>query len=397
VVTGGSGPSDAFLFRGYRRPDGKVGTRNYVAVLPTVACANDVAERIAETHPAARPLLHHQGCGQLQPDLRLIERTLIGLACNGNVGAVLLVSLGCEGVNVERIAEAITATGKPLVRVNIQEMGSSSRAIRRGREACRSLGEDCRRSRRSRCGPEGLVVGIKCGASDMTSGIASNPAVGAMVDSLVVRGGTVIVGETTEFLGAEHLLVRRAATPAVGRAIRRITREMQRRALAAGGDMLGGQPSHGNIQGGITTIEEKSLGAVSKAGSGTVHGVLDYAERPPGPGLYIMDGPGFEPQVLTGLAAGGAQVLVFGTGRGAPQGFPLTPVVKVSGNPATCRHLRTHIDVDVSAIVTQGRAVATAGREVAAAVRAAADGRLTRAEHLGYDRTVDIYTRGPSV
>jgi altronate dehydratase large subunit len=231
----------------------------------------------------------------------------------------------------------------------------------------------------------------------MTSGLASNPAVGAMVDSLVARGGTVIVGETTEFLGAEHLLVRRAATPAVARGIRRITREMQRRALAAGGDMLGGQPSHGNIQGGITTIEEKSLGAVSKAGSGTIHGVLDYAERPPGPGLYIMDGPGFEPQALTGLVAGGAQVLVFGTGRGAPQGFPLTPVVKVSGNPATCRHLRAHIDVDVSAIVARGQAVAVGGRQVAAAVQAAAGGRLSRAERTGYDRMVDIYTRGPFV
>jgi len=390
-------PASSFVFRGYRRPDGNTGTRNYVAVLPTVACANDVAERVAEAHPLARPLLHHQGCGQLQPDLKLIERTLIGLACNGNVGAVLLVSLGCEGVRVDFIEEAIGATGKPLVRVNIQELGSSSLAIRRGREACRSLGEACRRVRRTPSGPESLVVGIKCGASDMTSGIASNPAVGAMVDSLVARGGTVIVSETTEFLGAEHLLVRRAATPAVARAIRRITRDMQRRALAAGGDMLGGQPSHGNIQGGITTIEEKSLGAVSKAGSGTIHGVLDYAERPPGPGLYIMDGPGFEPQALTGLVAGGAQVLVFGTGRGAPQGFHLTPVVKVSGNPVTCRRLRMHIDVDVSAIVTRGQAVAAGGRQVAAAVQAAAGGRLTRAERTGYDRMVDIYTRGPFV
>jgi altronate dehydratase large subunit len=220
-----SKPAGSFAFRGYRRPDGSVGTRNYVAVLPTVACANDVAERIAEAHPAARPLLHHQGCGQLQPDLRLIERTLIGLACNGNVGAVLLVSLGCEGVGVNRIEEAIAATGKPVVRVNIQELGSSSLAVRRGRAACRSLGEACRLARRSPCGPESLVVGIKCGASDMTSGLASNPAVGATVDFLVVRGGTVIVGETTEFLGAEHLLVRRAATPAVARAIRRITRD----------------------------------------------------------------------------------------------------------------------------------------------------------------------------
>jgi altronate dehydratase large subunit len=172
---------------------------------------------------------------------------------------------------------------------------------------------------------------------------------------------------------------------------------MQRRALAAGGDMLGGQPSHGNIQGGITTIEEKSLGAVSKAGAGTIHGVLEYAERPPHPGLFIMDGPGFEPQALTGLVAAGAQVLVFSTGRGAPQGFPLAPVVKVSGNAATCRHLYRHIDVDVSDVLTRGRDPSTAGRRILRTVIAVANGRRARAEHTGYDHLMDIYTRGPFV
>jgi altronate dehydratase large subunit len=218
-----------------------------------------------------------------------------------------------------------------------------------------------------------------------------------MVDALVARGGTVIVGETTEFLGAEHLLTRRAVTSKVARAIRRITKAMQERALAAGGDMLGGQPSQGNIQGGITTIEEKSLGAVSKAGTAKIQGVLEYAERPAGPGLYLMDGPGFEPQALAGLAAGGAQVLVFSTGLGAPQGFPLAPVVKVSGNPTTCRQLRAHIDVDVSEVLTRGGALPAAGQRILDAVCATASGKVTRAERAGYDRTLDIYTRGPFV
>lgn len=383
--------------RVYLRSDGGIGVRNYVAVMPTVACANDVAERIAERIQGARSLLHHQGCGQLQSDLTQIERTLIGLATNGNVGAVILVSLGCEGVNVDRMHAAIQRAGRPVSRVNIQELGSSLRAIRRGRAACRAMAAACRRARRTTVDLDRLIVGIKCGASDMTSGLASNPAVGKMVDALVARGGTVIVGETTEFLGAEHLLTRRAVTSKVARAIRRITKAMQGRALAAGGDMLGGQPSQGNIQGGITTIEEKSLGAVSKAGTAKIRGVLEYAERPAGPGLYLMDGPGFEPQALTGLVAAGAQVLVFSTGRGAPQGFPLAPVVKVSGNPTTCRQLRAHIDVDVSEVLTRGSALPAAGRRILAAVCAAANGKVTRAERTGYDRTLDIYTRGPFV
>jgi len=385
------------MIRAYLRAGGDVGVRNYVAVMPTVACANDVAERIADGIQGVRPLLHHQGCGQLLPDLIQIERTLIGLATNGNVGAAILVSLGCEGVKVDRVHAAIEQTGRPVARVNIQELGGSRRAIRRGREACRDFVARCRRMRRTVADLDRLVVGIKCGASDMTSGLASNPAVGTMVDALVAGGGTVIVGETTEFLGAEHLLTRRAVTPKVARAIRRITKAMQERALAAGGDMLGGQPSQGNIQGGITTIEEKSLGAVSKAGTGKIQGVLEYAERPAGPGLYLMDGPGFEPQALTGLAAGGAQVLVFSTGRGAPQGFPLAPVVKVSGNPTTCRQLRAHIDVDVSEVLTRGSALPAAGQRILDAVCATASGKVTRAERAGYDRTLDIYTRSPFV
>jgi altronate dehydratase large subunit len=385
------------MIRAYLRAGGDVGVRNYVAVVPTVACANDVAERIADGIQGARPLLHHQGCGQLLSDLIQVERTLIGLATNGNVGGVVLVSLGCEGVNAERVYTAVERTGRPVARVNIQALGDSRRAIRKGREACRDFVARCRRMRRTVADLDRLVVGIKCGASDMTSGLASNPAVGTMVDALVAGGGTVIVGETTEFLGAEHLLTRRAVTPKVARAIRRITKAMQERALAAGGDMLGGQPSQGNIQGGITTIEEKSLGAVSKAGTAKIQGVLEYAERPAGPGLYLMDGPGFEPQALTGLVAGGAQVLVFSTGRGAPQGFPLAPVIKVSGNPTTCRQLRAHIDVDVSEVLTRGSALPAAGRRILDAVRATASGKVTRAERAGYDRTLDIYTRGPFV
>lgn len=387
----------ADAIRMYVRPDGRVGVRNYVAVVPTVACANDVAGRIAEGIAGARPVSHQRGCGQLQPDLLQVERALVGLATNGNVGAVVLVALGCEGVDAERVQAAIEQTGRPLVRVNIQEQGSSRLAIRVGRDACRRLAAFCRRMRRRAVGLDALVVGIKCGASDMTSGLASNPAVGHTVDALVRRGATVLVGETTEFLGAEHLLARRADSPGVARAIRRITKTMQERALAAGGDMLGGQPSLGNIQGGITTIEEKSLGAVSKAGTLPIQGVLEYAEPPSGRGLYLMDGPGFEPQALTGLVAAGAHLLVFSTGRGAPQGFPLAPVVKVSGNSATCRHLADHVDVDVSDVLTRGASLGTAGRRIAAVVRKVAEGQVTCGERTGYDRTLDIYTRGPFV
>ena len=242
-----------------------------------------------------------------------------------------------------------------------------------------------------------MTVAVKCGSSDATSGLAANPATGEMVDRLIDLGATVIFGETTEFIGAEHILSGRGVDEGVCRDILRITENMEKRVADLGVDMRGTQPSRGNIAGGLTTIEEKSLGAISKGGSRPVKGVLQYAERPKGPGLFIMDSPGKEDEFLTGAAAAGAGVIVFTTGGGAPQGFPLVPVVKVAGNPEKIALMGSHVDVDAGRIITGSRTIKQVGDELIQRVYEVASGREVAAERQKYDRSVGIYTVGPIV
>ncbi len=382
---------------GYRRADGGVGTRNYLAIIPTVGCINDVARKIASQIAGARPLLHHQGCAQLPPDLEQVTRVLINLGTNPNVGAAVVVSLGCEGVSPEPIAQAIAATGRPVATVSLQGMGGFSKVVEAGVEAGRRFAVELASRRRVPCGIEELSIGIKCGASDTTQGLAANPAVGVASDAIVAQGGTSIFTETTEIMGAEHVLARRAASPEVGRLLCQTVTDLERNLERYGVDMRGGQPTRGNILGGITSIEEKSLGAICKAGNAPIQAVLRYGERPPGRGLFFMDSPGREMEALTGLAAAGAQVLVFATGLGAPQGFAITPVVKVSGNARTCAWLAEHIDVDVSGVVEGKLSLPEAGELVLSCILAAASGEDTKAEIVGYTEVMDIYVTGPSI
>jgi len=384
-------------FWGYRRADGGAGVRNYLAVIPTVGCVNEVARKVASEIPGARALLHHQGCGQLPPDLDQVRRVLAGLGTNANVGAALVVGLGCEGVPAEGVADAIASSGRAVAVVSLQEVGGYSRAVAAGVETGQRLFAGIAAQERVRCGADELTIGIKCGSSDTTQGIAANPAVGAAGDKLIAMGGSSIFCETTEVMGAEHVLAARAATPAVAEAIVRRVCDLERELDRFGVDMRGGQPTAGNIAGGITSIEEKSLGAICKAGTAPVQAVLSYGQRPDGRGLFFMDSPGREMEVLTGLVAAGAQVLVFSTGRGAPQGFPIAPVVKVSGNARTVAWLGEHIDVDVSGIVSGDLALPAAGELILSRVLAAASGALTKAEIIGYTETMDIYVPGPPI
>ena len=384
-------------FLGYRRVNGAVGVRNYVAILPSVVCANEVASSIASRIDCAVPILHHQGCAQLPPDLKQITRTLIGLGRNPNVAAVLVVSLGCESVSADEVVRGIAGSGKPVEKIVIQDLGGSIRATEEGLEILGEMALSISDMEREPFNPSNLTVGVKCGGSDTTSGIASNPAAGVAVDTTVNRGGKVIFGETTEIFGAEHILAKCAVDEKVAAQIYQIVEKMESRILRVGVDMRGGQPTPGNIAGGITTIEEKSLGAIAKAGSSPIKGVLEYAERPTGPGLYLMDTPGREVDVLTGLAAAGAQVIVFTTGIGVPQGFPIAPVIKVCGNPKTCEHLKCHIDIDVSGIIEGRESIPEAGNRIFEEILKVASHKRTKAEILGYDKSVDIYTTGPII
>lgn len=385
-------------FMGYVRADGQVGCRNHVAVIPSVTCAGDVASAIVRQVTGTVGFFHHQGCCQLPPDLDRVTETLISLGCSPNVGAALIVSLGCEGTDTERLYEMIRATGKPVEIIRIQELGGVSAAIKAGIDAAQELVMEISGMQRQAVDISRVTMSIKCGASDTTSGMASNCVIGYVADKLVDLGATVVFGETTEFLGGEHLLARRAVTLEVGQKILDIVDRMEKRARSLGCDMRKGQPTPGNIAGGLSSIEEKSLGAIVKSGTRPIQGVLECPERiGERKGLWIKDTPGREPEILTGMAATGAQFMLFSTGRGAPQGFPTMPVLKICGNPNTYERMQHDMDLNAGRIITGERSIEEVGEEAYAAVLALLSGRQTKNETLGYHSSIDIYTLGPVI
>jgi len=388
---------DRLSFDGYERPDGSVGIRNHLAIIPLVGCANDVADGIARAVPGTRPCLHHQGCVQLAFDLEQTTRTITGIGLNPNVGAALLVSLGCENVPSDEIADEIAKSGKIVEKITIQELGGIAPSIQRGIGICRRMAQEISQYRTKTFDASALCIGAKCGASDTTNGIASNPTVGVAFDIVVNTGGTAIFGETTEMMGTEHILARRAVNEDVGKKIYEIVARMEERANSMGVDIRGAQPGYGNIKGGISTIEEKSLGAILKGGTGPIQGVLEYGERPQRKGLVIMDSPGREMEMLTGLVAGGAQMVVFATGRGALQGFPIAPVIKVTGNSRTIEKLGEEIDVDVSSIIRGRESIDEAGQKVFNEIMSVARGKQTKSEALQLNQCIDIWRVGPTI
>lgn len=388
----------ADLFYGYERPDGKVGSRNYVAVIPSVVCTCEVAEAISNQVMGCRPMLHHQGCCQLPPDLERVTDTLISLACHPNAGAVLVVSLGCEGTDVDRLLEAIDRTGKPYDIVRVQEIGGMANAIADGIKKAQRLSMAISGVQRKPFEMNRFVMGIKCGGSDATSGLASNCAIGYVADKIVDQGGTVMFGEVTEFIGAEHILARRARTPEVGERILKLVADMENRAKSLGCDMRKGQPTPGNILGGLSTIEEKSLGAIMKSGSRTIEGVLEYAEMSEGKGgLWVKDTPGREIEILTGMAAGGAQCITFSTGRGAPQGFPILPVIKICGNPNTYEHMINDMDINAGRIILGEKSIDEVGEELYQKLLRTLSGEQCKGETTYYSKSMDIYCMGPVI
>ncbi|MEA2594239.1 MAG: altronate dehydratase large subunit [Thermomicrobiales bacterium] len=381
-------PVDAALrFSGFARADGQVGIRNRLLILFTVVCAEEISRRIAyqlEDAVVAGWRDCNANTGARQKMLRL--------AANPNVGAVLVLSLGCESTDAPAIAEEIRATGKPADFVSIQVAGGTRSAVALGVEKARQLQQVP--VEQVEIGLSDLIVGVECGGSDTTSGIAANPAVGYASDRLIATGGTVIFEETNELLGCEHSLTAQAATPEIAGEILaaiRIARDWgirnNVRAISAG-----------NIEGGLTTIEEKSLGAVCKAGTTPVVGVLHGGEweRPTRPGLHLLapyyvrqegwtgGGTISDPNGVTELAACGAHVVVFTTGRGTVTGSGIVPVIKVCGNPETYARMAENMDIDAGTIITGRRTIAEVGEEILAQICATASGELTKAEDLGH-------------
>ena len=386
---------------GYRRANGKCGARNLVAVIPSIVCANDVAQAIVRQVQGTVGYFHHQGCCQLPIDLKRVTDTLSALGQSPNVGAALVVSLGCEGTDHERLVEEIKATGKPVEIIRIQELGGTSRAIQAGIDAAQRLVQQISNLQREECDISEVVMSIKCGASDATSGMASNCVIGYVADKLVDAGATVVFGEVTEFIGGEWILARRAVggeDGPVGKKIYEIVNNLETRAKAIGEDMRGGQPTPGNIAGGLSSIEEKSLGAIVKSGHRPIQGVLDYTEMVHDQkGLWIKETPGREPEILTGMAATGAQVMMFSTGRGAPQGFPTMPVIKICGNPNTFDRMQHDMDLNAGLIITGDKSIDQVGEEAYQMLLDTLSGKMTKNESLGYFGSMDVYCLGPVI
>lgn len=390
-----------YTFQGYRRADGKVGARNLVAVIPSVICANDVGLAICRQVQGTIGYFHHQGCCQLPIDLKRVTDVLSNLGQSPNVGAALIVSLGCEGTDHERMVEEIRACGKPVDIIRIQELGGTSRAIQAGIDAAQRMVMEISSCQREEVDASEIMMSIKCGASDATSGLASNAVIGYVADKLVDLGGTVIFGETTEFIGGEHILANRAVggpDGPVGQKIFDIVNRMEERAKSVGEDMRGGQPTPGNIAGGLSSIEEKSLGAIVKSGHRPIQGVLEYCDRADGlKGLWIKDAPGREPEILTGMACTGAQVMMFSTGRGAPQGFPSMPVIKICGNPNTYERMQHDMDLNAGRILLGQSHIEEIGEEAFKLLLEVLSGRMTKNEALGYFGSMDIFCVGPVI
>lgn len=385
-------------FMGYLRPDGKVGSRNYVGVIPSVTCANDVAQAICRQVQGTVTFLHHQGCCQMPPDLERVTDTLISLGHSPNLAAILIVSLGCEGTDHERMYDELCKTGKHVEIIHIQELGGVSKAIQAGTDIARRMVIEVSALQRQSVDISNVIMSIKCGASDTTSGMASNCVIGYVADKLVDLGATVIFGETTEFLGGEHLLARRAVSKEVGDKIYEIVTAMENRAKSIGCDMRKGQPTPGNIAGGLSSIEEKSLGAIVKSGTRPIQGVMDYTEHVTNhKGLWIKDTPGREPEILTGMAVTGAQFMMFSTGRGAPQGFPSMPVIKICGNPNTYRRMEEDMDVNAGLIITGEKSIEQVGEEAFAKMLRVLSGEMTKNEAIQYFSAIDIHCLGPVI
>lgn len=365
---------------GYRRPNGAWGVRNHVLVLPARAAAGRAAEAIADGVVGAVAVTHEWEGRPGDPDTALVGRTLAGFAANPNVAAVLVVAVTAAD---EPLVCELRARGQRVEVVVMAQHGGTPGTIAAGRERLAGLVAEAARAEREAMPVAALVVGLECGGSDALSGITANPALGVASDRLVAAGATTMLSEVPELVGAEELLAARAVTPAVGDAIVAMIHDFERSVRALGVDIRGAQPTPGNIEGGLTTIEEKSLGAAKKAGGAPVAGVLGFAEAPRVAGLHIMDTPGHDIEQMVGLVAGGCQLVAFTTGRGTPTGSPIAPCLKIATNSAVFERMVGDIDLDAGAILTGKHTLPTMGAAIHDALIAAANGTLTCSERRG--------------
>ncbi len=367
---------------GYRRENGRVGVRNHVVILPVDDISNAACEAVASHIKGTLALPHSYGRLQYGEDLELHFRTMIGTGSNPNVAAAVVI--GIEENWTRKIADGIAETGKPVAGFSIEGHGDLE-IVRRASWKAKELVQWASELGREPVEIEDLTVSIKCGESDTTTGLGSCPTVGVVVDRLVDEGATVFFGETSELTGGEHLIADRMATPKLKERFVETYTNYVSFIESQAADLLGSQPTQGNIAGGLSTIEEKALGNIEKTGTKEVIGVLEPAEAPRnGPGLYFMDSSSAAAEHVTLMAAGGAVLHMFPTGQGNVIGNPIVPVIKVSANPRTVATMAEHIDVDVSGLLSRELRLPEAGDLLMDYLRRTANGRITSAEALGH-------------
>ena len=385
-------------FKGYRRPNGTVGIRNHVLVIPSVVCANRVARGIAQSVTGATWIEHQHGCTQLGADAELTARILTAHGTHPNVYGVIVVGLGCETIRAQDIAAAIKkeCPFKAVELVIIQEEGGSIKAAAKGASLARSMLAAASCMEREDIDASELILGTECGGSDACSGISANPALGAASDLLIDAGGSVILAETTEIIGAEHIVAARAISQEVADKCFALINACEDSAKKMGVDMRGGQPTPGNIEGGLSTIEEKSLGCIYKAGTRPLQDVIEYAMPVTKKGLIWMDTPGQDIEQITGMVAGGAHIVVFTTGRGTPCASPIAPTIKVATTTGLFERMADDMDMNAGTIVTGDETVEQAGGRIFAELLAVASGKQTKSEILGFNDFA-IRRIGPSL
>jgi altronate dehydratase large subunit len=373
---------EEFVFQGWRRADGRMGIRNHCLVLATVACAAGVVRQVGQRLPAVVAVEHAHGCGRGGPDLGLQIKTLAGLVQNPNVGAAVLVGLGCEVVSAGLLKGSLARSGKPVETVVIQEAGGSSRAADQAEALARRLLGELEKLPRQRGTAADLMVGLECGGSDTFSGLTANPAVGEAADRLVELGGTVILAETTEMIGALGPLLKLAESEEVTAKLKAKVERQEARAREMLGPLADAVLAPGNVESGLTTIAEKSLGCITKGGSSPIREVVDYGDRPNRKGLVVMDTPGYDIESMAGMAAAGAQAILFTTGRGTPVGFPAVPVIKISSNSELFAAMPDDIDLDAGTILA-GKTARQVGEQILGLLLRIARGEKTKAEING--------------
>lgn len=376
-------------FLGYRRPDGRVGIRNHILILPASICASDTAEKIAHSVEGCISFHNQNGCSQVPLDEQLTMDIMAGYAANPNVYATLIISLGCEGCQNDYVASAISKrTNKPLKQLIIQKEGGTIKTIEKGSRIASGFAAQASLLKRESVSITELILGTNCGGSDPSSGLGANPLLGEVSDRLVHLGATSVLCETTEFIGAEHILAQRAKNQQVQEQILGIVKKWEDYIKMFGEEVRHGNPSPGNIAGGLTTLEEKSLGCIHKGGHSTINKVYDYAKQmETKEGLVIMDTPGNDAASVAALVAGGCQLVVFTTGLGTPTGHPIAPIYRMTANQHTYEVMKDNMDYDASPAIYGPEPMSTLRDILLSDLLLVCNGKKVKAEILGFNET----------